>query len=203
MSSVFAELQIQIHLHDGRVMTYQQDDADVAAKILAGVQPAKLFAERQLLIAGAYSLSGFTSDSVVRVDFIIDELPKWPFPHGLTDAVEIPKEEFNRHYVPEDDESLKREKEWKEGEEVHSYGEFELNSGKSVFAEFESVRRGGIEQRQTAHNFLTGSGFHIRRRDRGVMILNPVNIARWTIFPGPPTTPKNAWPAHYKGAENP
>ena len=91
-------LEIVVNLANGDVITYKQEDEKVARSILQAIKPARLFSDKQLLIAGSFTMSGFATDAVERVDFVMEGFPKWPHPGHIREFAELSKEEFNEQY---------------------------------------------------------------------------------------------------------
>jgi len=85
---------IRVHLTDGSVESFAQADAAQAQNIWQTVEPARLFAQPRLVIAGEHSKSVFVSAHILRVDFIQDTFDCWEFPCGYSDVVELSEDEF-------------------------------------------------------------------------------------------------------------
>jgi hypothetical protein len=193
-------LQIQLHLVDGNLATYEQTDPIAVGSILREVQPAKVFSERQILIAGGFTVSGYSTASVVRVDFVGEDVPDYRLGPEMNRLEEISRDAFEAGRVAGDDESRKRKRAWTVGETFSGFAELELNNGAFVFLEFESTLRSKLDQRLVLQHFLAGSGLYCKRLGGGASFINTAAVVRWTLFPGPPEAPQNAWVAHYAGA---
>ena len=82
------------------------------------------------------------------------------------------------------------------GEFTEYTGEIKMRDGQQLLLRI--VERVGLklDQRQSLQNMFAGAGFHVKRRDGGVIIVNPSLITRWAFYPGPAHAPKTAWMAH-------
>lgn len=197
MTTTNSPLKIHVHLTDGRLHTYVHGDPDKARQFLDGLHPRKVFAEPQILIAGEYTVTGYRCSAITRIDLVLDGMPDWSFPNEVAEIREMSEQAFLQKYQPGDeDASKRRQRSWKPGEPVEAFAEFELAGGKKVFMEYLSVREQALEQRAHLQHFIEGP-ITGRRLGGGVLLLNPANVLRWTIFPGPPEAPRTAWSAHF------
>lgn len=201
MAPESAPLQIHIHLVDGNVLRYEQHDPIAKEAIIKNLQPTKVFDERQIMIAGGYTVTGYSTSAVVRVDLMMEGLPEFRFGPEMANLSEITKDDFNERYRPEEGESLKRKRPWTVGETFSGLAELELLNGTSIFLEFETTLRSKLDQRLVLQHFLSGSGLYCRRHGGGASFINTATVVRWTLFPGPPEAPQNAWIAHFTGAK--
>ena len=190
-------LEIILHLNDGSVLKYVQDQADIIHATLKKFEPHKVFADPQIIIAGRYTITGYRSSAVARIDLVMEGLPPWPFGHDITHMAEIGEDDFKREIESGEDGSRTRERKWRAGDSYHEFAEVELANGTSVYLEIRATYGPTFEQRSVIHKFIAGSGVYCLRHGGGAVFLNPVNIARWTLFPGPPEAPKDALKAHF------
>jgi hypothetical protein len=156
------------------------------------IQLDQIFTDPQFLIAGSYSLTGYNTRNIARLDFVIDDPPKWP---SSGEWREISRDEFLERYDPEDP-HMRRDVQRPHGAEQLHFAEFELVSGQSSFAQIVMRAEHPIEQRNLVEHFLLKPAIFFKLADRGVALLNPANVARWTLFPGPSASPADAWKAH-------
>ena len=54
-------MEIRIHTQRGSVEAFFQDNPSLVARILKGIQPAKVFGGETLTIAGEYSLTAYVT----------------------------------------------------------------------------------------------------------------------------------------------
>jgi hypothetical protein len=88
---------IRVYLTNGSVESFIQDDRAKAKDLWECIDPAQLFAQERLVIAGAYSKSVFVCSEIIRIDFIQQAFTCWQFPAGYSDVVELSEADFRRH----------------------------------------------------------------------------------------------------------
>jgi hypothetical protein len=85
---------IRVHLAGGAVESFTQDDPDKIRIMWQSVDPARLFTQHRLVIAGAYSKAVFVCSEINRIDFIQNDCACWEFPQGYSDVVELSESDF-------------------------------------------------------------------------------------------------------------
>src|SRR5579872_7018018 len=135
MSAGLQSLEIHIHLVDGSIGRFVQDDPAEARKLLEAIQPGKVFQQRDLVIAGRYSLTVYPCTAVARVDFIMDGHPGWPFHRNVRDAMQITHEEFQERFLPTAKDEERTARIVTPGETVVAYAEAELLNAERLFVE--------------------------------------------------------------------
>ena len=90
-------LTIRVHLTDGSVHSFTQTDPEINEKLWQSLEPARLFAQRRIIVGSEHSKSVFIATEITRVDFVHGSFERWEFPHGYTDIVELSEEEFRQH----------------------------------------------------------------------------------------------------------
>ncbi len=198
MDVVPPSLEIRIHLVNGRVAEFVQTNPAAVRQILEGMQPAKVFSQSHLIIAGKYSLTAYSSRTITAVELIMDGYPDWPTPPPVEELRLTSEEEFWKHFEAEKDQKFIREQERKVGKPITGYLELELVSGERFFVEIQSRVLPKLDQRHIISQMFSAPVLWARRPEGGVTLVNPDNIVRFTFNPGPPHAPKNAWPAHHK-----
>jgi len=73
---------IRVHLTDGSVASFAQNDEVEAQKLWDKIHPSRLFAPSRLVLAGEHSKSLYVTAKIVRVDFIQKSSDCWEFPGG-------------------------------------------------------------------------------------------------------------------------
>jgi hypothetical protein len=191
MSITPAYLEIHVHGVDGNVAAFRQSDPKAAAKLLAHIQPARIFTQHHLTISSPHSIAFFPCAAVARVDLVMDDFPDWPFHHGVEDLVEITEEEFEQRFHPAD-----RPVE-PPGAIAVRFGELELTNGERLFlqAYVRETPITPVDQAIVVQQILTAPSLHARRLGGGAVLVNPVHILRMSFYPGPPEPPPNAWAA--------
>lgn len=181
-------LEIHVHLEDGRTVRFSQNDPATADALLRHIPPSRLFAQPQLVLRDEQALTLLPSATIVRIDLIADQMPDWPFYHGVQCVQEISRDEFlaRCHSVPHSP----------VGTVETDYTEIETVSGQLIYLQLE-VRREpslAIDRHILLQQILALGGLHWKRREKGASILHTTKIARLSMYPGPPA-PAGAWPA--------
>ncbi len=191
-------MKILIHTQGGSVETFFQDDPALVARILKGIQPAKVFTRDIITIAGDYSLTTFVASRVNRVDFIAEDLPPWEYPADILYVVELSEDDFRERSHVNDPARLERRRSPKRtGEFAVVFVEVEMTGGDRIFLAAEIQVGLEVERRQRLHMLFSAPAVHFRLLQGGISILNVKNLVRFTINPGPDVTPMGAWPAHH------
>ena len=127
-------MEIRIHTQGGSVETFFQDNPALVARILKGIQPAKVFTGDIITIAGDYSLTTFVTSRVNRVDLIAEDLPLWEYPTDILDVVELPEDDFRERSHVNDPARLERRRSPKRtGEFAVVFVEVEMTGGDRIF----------------------------------------------------------------------
>ena len=188
-----------MHGLDGSVETFMQDDASLADSIMKDIQPARLFTSGRVVIAGAYSLTGFVASKLIRIDFVRQGVACWAFPAGIVDAIELSEAEFREKAHLDDAGNLQKRVQTRvAGEFAIGFLDIEMVGGQHVFLAVEFVVGLLAERLQRINLLLSASSIHFRIREGGIGALNLANLVRFTSYPGPAEAPANAWLAHHK-----
>ncbi|MCW3052245.1 MAG: hypothetical protein JWN14_1415 [Chthonomonadales bacterium] len=193
MSNCNALLEIQVHLEDGRISRFEQNDPALVRTLLAHIQPTKLFAQPHIVLRDDKAMTLFPCTTIVRIDLIAPNVPEWPFYRGVKNVQEITREEFQKLSAPKKD---PRSPLVYAGDSETDYAEIETVSGQLIYLQLE-VRREpvtAIDRHMLLQQLLALGGLHWRRHDGGTSILNTAKIARLAMSPGP-SAPAGAWPA--------
>ena len=195
-------LEIYVHLQDARIVRFAQTEAGLAQEILDHIQPGKFFTQHHFVIGGDQSMTAFRCASVVRIDFVTDYVPEWPFHYGAKSIQEISEGEYRERYRPDLHTGRVVPATDTEGLSV-VYSELELVNGERVFFEVHVDRSTPdgtpmlrLDQSLFVQQLFTSGGLYGRRRGSGILLLNPGSIVRMAFYPGPSETPAGAWPAH-------
>ena len=191
-------MQIRIHTRSGSVETFLQDSTSLAASILKGTQPARVFSTGIITIAGDYSLTTFVTARVNRVDLISEDLPLWKYPDDILDVVEFSEDEYRERSHLNDPTRLERRRSPKQtGESAVVFAEVEMTGGTRVFLAAKFKVGLPAERLQRFRTLFSAAAVHFRRSQGGTAVLNLNNLVRFTLNPGPDVTPIDAWPAHH------
>src|SRR5262245_44792584 len=118
MDKTIDGLHIYIHLADGSVGKYFQDQSDEIHKILENIVPARFFAQPTSMIGGGYSASAFPTSAITHIVFEYSQVPNWADLNDETEMHEIPRDEFIAAANPPPDKMQPRDREVKEGEVI-------------------------------------------------------------------------------------
>ena len=190
-------LEIQVHLEDGRVAKFQQTDPVMIKYTLDNFQPTRVFSQKVLMFGDSDSLSAFQVNFVARIDLIAPYVPDYPFYNGVLDIQMISPEQFKERYTPQTFADLREKAQATPGEPITVFSEFELVNGQRLFQQV-CVRveeRLPLEQGIFVSQLFNAHGLHGRCPGGGVVVVNPSNIVRFTLYPPPPTLPPGAWAA--------
>jgi hypothetical protein len=192
-------MEIRIHSIDGSIATFVQDDPASIEQILTSINPINVFSHQRILIAGNYSLSAFIAAHVNKIEFLNEKGVDWSFAPGFSDIVEISEKRFRQSARL--DEPLKMEKRAKSevaGDLFVTFLDIHMTGGSHVFLGLEGAVALAAERFAKLQYLLSTPSLHIRLPTGGDALLNFRNVLRFTSFPGPPTAPSDAWPAHHK-----
>lgn len=180
-------LEIRVHGVDDRIAAFVSNGSEAVGKLLEQFDPARLFAQPFLTIAGRDSLTLFPCRTVVRVDLVMDGFPGWTFHHRIADVRELGEEEFRR-FAPVRSADL-------ESDLHRVFAEVELTNGERVFLELH-VRpepRMAVDFGMLLQSYLSAPSHYARRRGGGAVVINPAHILRLQFHPRPPVVPPGAW----------
>lgn len=187
-------MEIRVQVNDGETFRFQQEDPAIAEEILKSVHPARFFATPQIIIQGHGETGGFSSPFVECIEFITDAEAPWLQAQANERFTTISKEEFEKRRT-----ELENPPETaagaQPGREFQGIAEFVLRSGTRAYFEYSVFARDRLEQRMLLQNFLIHPSFHAYRQGGGHVLINPHNVSRWVMLPGPPELPKAAWHA--------
>jgi hypothetical protein len=195
-------LAIEVHLSDGRVEKFLQDNLQEAQHILDHIQPNKLFSQPLLVIAEEYATTVYRSEEVERIDLITDIPLNWPYYHDVSDIVEITPEEFSRRFVPENYHFLRSGAPPIPGEKFTLFVEIESSSGKRLIVQVDThisvsdSQLTPMDRGVFIHQLLSAASLHARRLEGGMILLNPAKIMRVVFYPGPALPPPGTWLAN-------
>jgi len=193
------QLEIAVHLENGRIHRYIQTNPEDIESILDHIQPSKLFSTPILLIGDCKSLNAFAKSMVVRIDLISDTLPNWPQSHAVETILEITPDAFHERFDPERYRNLWTMQAPPE-ELLPIFTELDLVNGERIFLEVHIKPEGEqplpIEFGNFIQRIFSSSGMYAHRRGGGMLIVNPATITRMSLYPGMPQMPPGAWMVH-------
>jgi hypothetical protein len=184
-------VRIRFHGVDGSVETFVQHEASLVKHILNGFQPARIFAQERITIAGGYSFTTVIASQVTRIDLVSPQLSEWDFPDGVVGAVELSERTF-RGLVS--DPQLKESPETSRRDSTMAFLDIAMVRGRHSFLAMELAAGPAADQINGLH-LLPGLSF--RMRLGGISLLNFANLSRLTIHPGTAQAPAGSWFAHH------
>jgi hypothetical protein len=186
-----AALEVRVHLKDGHVTRFVQNDPLIASQILEAIHPNHLFSAPQLLIGSEHSLTAFQPHMVVRMDLITNLDPSWSSSDALNTR-EIAEEEFETRCHPH------RDVQRLPSHERVVFRVWEMVNGQRIFLQTHMT---GLEEKRLplevglfVQQAMTSGGMLARGREAGYIILNPACMLRFTSYVGLREMPANAWP---------
>ena len=185
---------MRVHLEDGNVTTFIQDDPHIAISILESIQPNRLFSAPQLLIGSDHVLTAFQPHLVVRVDLITHLKPSWPLAMGALHTHEISQEEFDARCRPDyDTQSLP-------SREAVIFGVWEMINGNRIYLQThmsgQERKKLPVEVSLLIQKVMTSGGMLACGRESGYIVLNPARMLRFTSYGGLQEMPVNALLMH-------
>ena len=187
-------LVIRVHLTDGSVESFAQNDVAEAQKLWDKIEPARLFAPARIVVAGEHSKSVFVTSQIARVDFVQESNECWEFPGGYSDIVELTEADFRRHARLDKPELMvKREEPTPVGDLLVSFVKMRMTGGKPLFLMIEFPVKLPIENFSFMQFMLSKGSFHIRLCGGGIGVINLGNLLGYTVYPGVPQVPADTW----------
>jgi hypothetical protein len=188
------EFVIRVHLTDGSVESFAAVDEDEARRIWEAVEPARLFTQQRLVLAGEHFKSVFVCSQILRVDFLNEIFDCWQFPGGYADVVELSEVEFREHArLDRPDLMARRSQPTPVGDLLVSFLKLCMMGGRPVFVMTEFPVKLPVENRSVVQFLLSKSGFHMRLRGGGAGVVNLANLAGFTVYPGVAQVPSDTW----------
>ena len=180
-------LEIHVYLTSGQSGLFAQSDPEVVQAMMENMlAPQRFFAQPQLMIGDKGSLAVFRTAEITRIDLISDLVPKWPFQFGAVSVREVTELEF----------TTALSKQHKLADEV-GYISLLLTDGQEIHWEVWHPQgmTFGSELPAYIQPAFNTTGLHARRSGLGVMVINPAQIARIDLHPGPSRAPAKVWTA--------
>jgi hypothetical protein len=189
-------LEIRFHFVDGSIQIYRQGNAEVAQSILRRIDPSVLFSQPRIVVADAYSKSVFVCSQINRVDLVFDDPGFSGIPYDHADLVELTEAEFNQHVPLDEPARLERREQQREaGDLLVSFLHLRMRGGSDVYVMNEAIVKLPIENHSFMQRLLSKGAYSIRLAEGGQGILNLQNLIGYTVYPGVPEIPADAWMA--------
>jgi hypothetical protein len=158
-----------------------------------------LFRQSRIVVADDYSKSVFVCSEINRIDFVSDCLGFSRIPPDHADLVELTEAEFNRHVPLDQPDRLERRKKRRQvGDLLVSFLRLRMRGGSKIYLMNETVIKLPIESQSFMQRLLSKGIYSIRLPEGGKGLLNLQNLIGYTVYPGVPELPADAWIAERK-----
>jgi hypothetical protein len=191
MNHANQNLQIRIHKVDGSVVSFTQSGASLVNRILNELHPACIFNQEKIAITGNHSVSTFIPSLITRVDLVTDRFSVWDFPFVIGALLELTETEFHEFLH----ERQQRVQPRLSGDFPMSL-EIEMVNGQRAFLWMEVISGFPADLLLRAYSLLKKRSLIFGLSTRGIGILNPANIVRFTVHPDPLKGPAESWSTH-------
>ena len=187
--SVQPYLEIHLHLVNGNIHKFTQNDPSQAELILSQFN-LKLFALPSLIIYGDKKVVTYQGSSLLGVTIIMKELREDVLQVNENPKITI-KEITQENYIT----LHSKLKTAVEGEPLIILNEIEFVSGKRLWLEGHIPHAAvGIQMRQLIHNWFQIKSLLCHSLDGGLTIWSRAHMLSCTLSPTP-DVPLNSWPA--------
>jgi hypothetical protein len=187
---------VRVHLEDGSIESFVQDDLTTAKRLWETIDPIRLFSQPRVVIAGKYSKSVFVGSAIARIDFVQQFCPCWEFPTGYSDIVELPEPDFRKGaHLDQPALMPDREQHTPVGDLLVSFLKLQFRNGPPLFLMVEFSVNLPAENQSFMRFLLSRTGFHMRLRGGGVGVVNLGQLAGYTVYPGVAQVPSDSWTA--------
>ena len=189
-------LEIRFQFVDGSVANFLQPDPEIAESIWGRINVAHPFTRPRIVVADDYSKSVFVCSQINRIDFVFEGSDLSQIPKDHTELVELSEREFWARVPVEEPQRLdKRVQPRRAGDLLVSFLHLRMRGGIHVYLMKEALIRLPVENYSFMQRFLSGGSYSIRLRSGGHGFLNLANLVGYTVYPGVPEIPNDAWMA--------
>ena len=194
--SIRPALEIRIYFADGSQETFVQPNVDMAENILQQINPSHLFNQSRIVVADDYSKSVFVCSHINRIDFVHAGDGFSHIPDDHADLVEMTEAEFRRH-VPLNNPSRldKRAQQRRVGDLQVSFHNLRMRGGSHVYLMKETLVKLPAESQSYMQRWLSKGALAVRLPRGGQSVLNLANLIGYSVYPGVPEIPSDAWMA--------
>ncbi len=157
---------------------------------------ANLFTRPRIVVADDYSKSVFVCSQINRVDFVFQGSDFSQLPNDHADLVEISKREFRARVPLEKPERLdKRVQPRHVGDLLVSFLHLRMRGGSHVYLMNETLIKLPLDNHSFMARLLSAGAYSVRLQGGGQGFLNLANLVGYTVYPGVPEIPSDAWMA--------
>ena len=189
-------LEIRFQFVDGSEATYFQPDLEIAESIWSRINVAHLFTRPRIVIADDYSKSVFVCSQINRIDFVFEGSDFSQIPDDHAELVELSEREFRTRVPLEEPERLdKRAQPRRVGDLLVSFLHLRMRGGSHIYLMNETLIKLPVDNHSFMQRLLSGGCYSIRLQGGGHGFLNLANLIGYTVYPGVPEIPNDAWMA--------
>jgi hypothetical protein len=195
-------LEVCFQFVDGSSRTFVQRDRHAVENIRRQINPSLLFSQDRIVVADDYSKSVFVCSQISRVNLFFDDSGFSVIPPDHAELVELDEEEFHS-LVPlnQPNRLQKRTQKRLPGDLLVSFLEIRMAGGITVYLMNEALIKLPVENHSFMQRFLSKGAYSIRLRQGGIGVLNLQNLIGYTVYPGVPEIPADAWMAWHKALD--
>ena len=187
-------VEIRFYFVDGSQQTFFQNDPEVAEAIKNQIHPSILFHQSRILVADDYSKSVFVCSHINRVDFVFKEPDFFNLPPDHADVVELTEAEYRKRVpVNEPDRLERREQRREVGDMLVSFLDLRMRGGCHIYLMNETLVKIPADSQSFMQRLLSKEAYIIRLPRGGHGVINLQNLIGYTVYPGVPEVPADAW----------
>ena len=191
-----SELEIHVHLTDGTVTRFTQNETTSISHILELLSPGKVFTPHQIVLSDHQSLTMFHTNAIVRIDLIAPGIPDWQFHRNVIEINQADEHAFVE--AARSSASTTKTTPLLAGERFVVYNGILLANGDQLFHKVHLSAENllPIDRAMLFEHMMHQPEVFCRRIGGGGIIVNTAHILRYTIYPGMTDLPGSALPAH-------
>jgi hypothetical protein len=194
MTTRSSPIEIHFFLTNGLVKKFYYQDSQIIQTILDTIKPQKFFTQDFIIITSDTFHAYYPSQSVCRVDFVMENTPAWITMDKDWNILQISEEEFRQRYPLERKKLLQRGQSPSLDEPHHGFTKIELINSQKLFLEVQGKAKLKQERVFLIHKLFYAPTLYYKRKNNGVIFINPTKIVNMTFYPGPGVSPPTAFP---------
>lgn len=191
MNQPTQSLQIRVHGIDGSLATFAQNDPDLVNRTLGEFNPARIFTQTKISIAGNHSVTTFIPPLITRIDLITDRLSVWDFLFAIGALLELTETKF-QEFV----DGWQRQSHRRSSDDFPIFLEIEMVDGQRLFLWMDIVAGLPDDRLLRIYSLLKKRSIIFGLCAGGIGILNPANMVRFLVYPDSLASPAAARPTH-------
>jgi hypothetical protein len=183
------------------VANFFQPKHKIAESIWSRISAAQLFTRPRIVVADDYSKSVFVCSQINRIDFVFEGSDFSQIPNDHADLVELSEEDFRGHVPLEEPARLeKRAQPRRVGDLLVSFLHLRMRGGSHIYLMNETLVKLPVDNHSFMQRLLSGGSYSVRLQGGGQGFLNLSNLVGYTVYPGVPEIPNDAWMAFSSGS---